>query len=41
MSNLFLLSDAQMARLQPFFPKSIRRSENSRNRPVVTAAFVP
>jgi len=29
MSNLFWLTEAQMARLQPFFPKSIRRSENS------------
>ena len=29
MSNLFWLTDAQMERLLPFFPKSIRRSENS------------
>jgi hypothetical protein len=29
MSNLFRLTEAQMARLQLFFPKSIRRSENS------------
>lgn len=28
MSNLFWLTEAQMARLQPFFPESIRRSEN-------------
>jgi hypothetical protein len=29
MSNLILLTDAQMARLQPFFLESIRRSEHS------------
>ncbi len=29
MSNLYWLSEAQMERLKPFLPKSIRRSENS------------
>ena len=29
MSNLFWLTDAQMAGLEPFFPKSTRRTENS------------